>query len=105
MSNRLIIDYKNKTFILVGHFYGRIENTYLYISDSKSQDQISLNDIEEYKDFNHKFGVEATRILYKRPGAYHNIEVKRYIICKYLPDIIFPTKYFRTKFIKFLNEI
>lgn len=102
MKNQLIINREKKVFVLKNHFYGRIDDGYLYISDNQGQEKIALSDIN-CKHFKVNGDIQQTRILYI-DAYYIGVSIKRWVESNYLPDIIFPTRYLCNKFLDFLNE-
>ena len=102
MKNRLIIDNKEKTFSLLGYFYGRIDEDYLYISDQKGEEIIPLYRIFDHKLYDIDDAKNGIRIMPEH--SHYPIGKKRWIAENCAPDIIFPSIYLVRKFKIFINN-
>jgi hypothetical protein len=108
MRNRLILNIEKKTFVLIGVFYGYVKEQTVYMFSANESTEFK---IKELKIFNNE--LDPYSKVYVR---FFNIDtVDKSTDCDevglftyeengFLPDVVFPSSYIRSKLYKFIKS-
>jgi len=108
MTNRLILDVKKKTFVLVGVFYGYVKGQTVYMFSANESTKFKIKYLKMFDDrvsYESKSFVRLFNISTMDKSVDCN-EVGLFIFEEngFLPDIVFPSSYMRSKLYKFIKS-